>query len=327
MLRARCPSRLVCGLLLLTAGGCYSTPYSPYGPAYAPQGAYPGTFTAPGPTPTPVDPYSAPGTYMPPSTPSYPTEINQGDSNWQQSQRPNSSNPPANGTPYFEPDPVTPASKPRDVGIPRYPDTPPRSTTPTRPKDPVPPRKVEPLPPYNDNAEEFRQDPFPANSTPKPRSAPSDGEMFEGTSTPFGAVKQRSSTSVTSTSKIVQAGHEETDFEQPIEAQTVSVPRELENTSGHEEVSPYDHDRENFRWLRGVVDYDADEKTWNIIYSIDPDDADKLGGSVTLIGDEQLDALSDNDRVLVEGRLETSKSDARGKPCFHVEHLGRIVPE
>ena len=91
--------------------------------------------------------------------------------------------------------------------------------------------------------------------------------------------------------------------------------------------NPFDHDREDFRWLRGVVDYDEADKTWNIIYDMNPDRTDRFGGSITLGDDERLSELHDDDVVLVEGRVDANARDRSGKPLYHVERLARLVPK
>lgn len=90
--------------------------------------------------------------------------------------------------------------------------------------------------------------------------------------------------------------------------------------------NPYKYDRKNFRWLRGVVDYDDEAKTWNIIYSLKPDPNDKFGGSIGLLGDNQLGTLKNNDVVLVEGFVDADHRDAFGKPQFRVDRLERLKP-
>lgn len=99
-------------------------------------------------------------------------------------------------------------------------------------------------------------------------------------------------------------------------AQTVSAARQ---------PNPYDHDREGFAWLRGVVDFDEEEGTWNIIYDLRPAEDDELGGSVTLIADDRFQALRNQDVVLVEGHLDASVRDRLGKPSYRVERLARLV--
>ena len=92
--------------------------------------------------------------------------------------------------------------------------------------------------------------------------------------------------------------------------------------------NPYKYDRKNFQWLRGVVDYDSEARSWNIIYNIEPDEQDEFGGSIVLqgAGADQFETLQNNDVILVEGKVDTKRLDAFGKPVFRVDHLDRLEP-
>lgn len=90
--------------------------------------------------------------------------------------------------------------------------------------------------------------------------------------------------------------------------------------------SPYKYDRQNYRWLRGVVDYDEPSRTWNIIYDIEPDPNDEFGGSIVLLGADRFGTLKNSDVVLVEGGIDRENLDEFGKPQFRVEKLDRLVP-
>ncbi|MBW3538981.1 MAG: hypothetical protein KY476_01800 [Planctomycetes bacterium] len=84
---------------------------------------------------------------------------------------------------------------------------------------------------------------------------------------------------------------------------------------------PYAHDPE-YRWLRGVVDYDRTNETWNIIYDLEPAASDRWGGTLTLVDDPLLARLRDGDVVLIEGRVDASTRDRTGrKPRYRIEHL------
>ncbi len=90
--------------------------------------------------------------------------------------------------------------------------------------------------------------------------------------------------------------------------------------------NPYKYDRKHYRWLRGVVDYDDEDGTWNIIYNLQPDENDEFGGSMTLLGLGQKPELESHDVVLVEGRVDSDHRDALGKPQFRVNRLQRLAP-
>lgn len=90
--------------------------------------------------------------------------------------------------------------------------------------------------------------------------------------------------------------------------------------------SPYDYDDKTYSWLRGKVDYDEVSKTWVIIYSLDP--KDKYGGSFTLANDEKLKKLRNDDVFLVEGKIDSTAKDSRGKPIYRIDTLfGPLVPK
>jgi hypothetical protein len=98
------------------------------------------------------------------------------------------------------------------------------------------------------------------------------------------------------------------------------------STTQGKKPNPYKFDRQTFRWLRGVVDYDDEAKTWNIIYSLRPDPKDKFGGSIALLGADRFGTLNNNDVVLVEGGVDVDHLDAFGKPQFRVDRLERLKP-
>ncbi len=90
----------------------------------------------------------------------------------------------------------------------------------------------------------------------------------------------------------------------------------------------FGYEQSQYRWLRGVVDFDPVQKTWHIIYGLTPDSADKYSGSLTLADNGQLADFQDNDVVMVEGKLDPQAGqDVLGKPYYHVaraELLGRF---
>lgn len=97
-------------------------------------------------------------------------------------------------------------------------------------------------------------------------------------------------------------------------------------TSESEDGFGYEHG--GYRWLRGVVDFDPEQKNWQIIYGLTPDSGDKFGGSLILVDNGQLTDFQDNDVVLVEGKLDPQAGqDVLGKPFYRVsraELLGRF---
>ena len=94
------------------------------------------------------------------------------------------------------------------------------------------------------------------------------------------------------------------------------------------EQEGFGYDRSNYRWLRGVIDYDQHRKNWHIIYGLPPDPQDKFAGSLTLIDDGHLRDFQSDDVVFLKGGIDaTAGRDVLGKPIFRVsgaELIGRF---
>ena len=119
-------------------------------------------------------------------------------------------------------------------------------------------------------------------------------------------------------------------FLAPIPVKSVSSTRSLnENTqSVPNEVSPFDYDRKNYSWLRGVVDFDEQNKTWHLMYSQMPEPKDVYGGDIALIDHPDLAHLRDSDVVLVEGAIDANVPDRLGKASYRIKKLvGPLVPQ
>jgi len=120
-------------------------------------------------------------------------------------------------------------------------------------------------------------------------------------------------------------------FQPPEDVKALSGNEGGASTSGKtgktaETPNPYAYDRQNYTWLRGKVDYDEKTQSWQIIYSLDPQD--KYGGSFTLVDDPKLKVLQNDDVFLVEGKIDHDDEDARGKPRYEIDHLfGPLVPK
>lgn len=113
----------------------------------------------------------------------------------------------------------------------------------------------------------------------------------------------------------------------PIQPETADLVAMTEAGSGNTGLpTPYRHERDSYTWLRGVVNFDAEDKAWQIIYALDPEPSDKFGGSMLLMDDERLDELQESDVVLVEGRVDLNSRDRFGKPMYRVENVQRLEP-
>jgi hypothetical protein len=82
---------------------------------------------------------------------------------------------------------------------------------------------------------------------------------------------------------------------------------------------PCDYDRDKYSWLRGIVDFNAKDKSWHIIYSRHPDSHDRYGGDFRLIDSPKLRTLQSGDVVWIEGRIDNHRLDPRGKPQYLIE--------
>lgn len=85
--------------------------------------------------------------------------------------------------------------------------------------------------------------------------------------------------------------------------------------------SVYGFDRVGYRWLRGSLDYDHEDGSWQIMYDRDPDPADPYGGVLTLGDDPRLRALKKSDVVVVAGYVDETAEDSFGKPVFHLDKI------
>jgi hypothetical protein len=83
----------------------------------------------------------------------------------------------------------------------------------------------------------------------------------------------------------------------------------------------------NPEWLRGVVDFDSRERTWQIIYASKPDARDPQGGSISLGQHPDLALCRTGDIVLVEGAIDSSQTDSRGKPVYVLDKVTPLAAE
>ena len=118
-------------------------------------------------------------------------------------------------------------------------------------------------------------------------------------------------------------------FAPPVPVQNASVSRDIPEASppvARSNSNPYLYDTKGYTWLRGIVDFDDQSKTWRITYNPDPR-GDPFGGSLTLSDDEKLGSLLPNDVVLVEGRIDNDRRDRFSKPIYHVSNAVLLRPK
>ncbi|MBS0206539.1 MAG: hypothetical protein JSS49_26925 [Planctomycetes bacterium] len=89
------------------------------------------------------------------------------------------------------------------------------------------------------------------------------------------------------------------------------------------ERNPYGRDttHANPEWLRGVVDFDPQERTWQIVYAATPDPRDRNGGSLTLGNHRDLSRCRNGDIVVVFGGIDANQVDSRGKPIYALDKV------
>jgi hypothetical protein len=120
------------------------------------------------------------------------------------------------------------------------------------------------------------------------------------------------------------------DFVPPREIHAASATDEgleIPSGSGRPRPNPYKFDSEGYSWLRGTVAPDPQGSGWRIKYSDNPLDDDQYGGSLSIVGNKNIDGLLEDDVVLVKGRVDPGTRDQNGKPVYRVETLKRLKPK
>lgn len=120
------------------------------------------------------------------------------------------------------------------------------------------------------------------------------------------------------------------DFVPPREIHSASATAERDESparSATPRPNPYKFDAEGYTWLRGTVAPDPQGAGWRIKYSDNPLDDDQYGGSLSIVGNENIDSLLEDDVVLVKGRVDPATRDQNGKPVYRVETLKRLKPK
>lgn len=162
----------------------------------------------------------------------------------------------------------------------------------------------------------------PAASNPGGLTPTSSQQVQPEEADPFGQQSSRRSVPVQPANTNADADNDL--FELP--RSSGSPPAMLQNVNYEpvvESVDPYGRDMRhaNPEWLRGVVDYDAKTRTWQITYSNNPDRSDPNGGCLTLGQHTNLAKCHSGDIVLVEGAINANQTDARGKPVYSLDKI------
>lgn len=89
------------------------------------------------------------------------------------------------------------------------------------------------------------------------------------------------------------------------------------------DATAYRHDEASYTWLEGVVSYDPADRTWNIVYSLNPTESDQYAGHFTLSPSPLLRTFREGERVRLEGRVDSIEKDRFGKSTYLPERIIR----
>lgn len=292
----------IAGGCLTLLAGCHSSPYYGQQQYYNSPGfggsAPPSGYVQPGTTFGPSNGTYAPpggtyvpqgGTYVPEGTVpnSGPTLLNSPTPNPTAPTWRQDPNAGGNAQPFNSNPPSTFGSPPNDRPVPNPIDTP-FDVSPGANKDPFPKTGLN-----------RPSDPFPAASSP----VTLDPQIEASRDLPAMAGAPSSAMRATSNSR--------------------SIPQPVVDPA---RPNPYDFDRKEYAWLRGVVDFDPTDKTWHLIYNLTPGQDDELGGSVSLVIDPRTTTLSDRSLMQVEGVVDPNQRDKSGKPMYRVIAAHPLTP-
>ncbi|QDV52925.1 hypothetical protein [Gimesia fumaroli] len=200
------------------------------------------------------------------------------------------------------------------------------------------PQKFEANPMPKDSFDANPSDPFNVNPNDSSQEFQPPVNSFPGNDDTFGP--NSSSMMNSAPGKVSHAGHQsrasgpqlvQSDpFMKPAKFQSASfeVPSDSgQRTSAGKSPSPFNYDKQNYRWLRGIVEFDEQEKRWNITYNAIPDKSDRFGGNIVLIDQGQLNRFTNGDVVLIDGHIDGSQQDKMGKPCYRIAKAQKLVPK
>jgi hypothetical protein len=144
----------------------------------------------------------------------------------------------------------------------------------------------------------------------------------EENSTPFSKMSGQTDDAATASVQHADGAQNPDPFQKPVTLDPESAHRSPEGL-----LIPYGYDQNEYRWLRGVVDYDETDKSWHILYAPKPAREDKFGGAIRLLPHQALDTLHAGDVVKIQGEVDyDSRETATGKPQYRIAELGRYKP-
>lgn len=280
---------LLVGLSLLGVSGCFC------------HGGYPNGYYAPGSNVLPQQPSSGPY-YQPGGT--YSAPMNNGPVYI-----------PSNPSGTNGPTPTTPSTPPT------YDNSP--STNGNSPTfNPETPSGV----PVPDDSTGFERD-SSQRPTLTPTTSSNNSSLEEAEETPFTQSESR---------RLPQASYESEDslvdtnsrFEPPSIRQVSNTSNsdddiQFANASAQSRPVAFGH-HPDFRWVQGTVDYDKESKSWFIMYDDQPQESDQFGGDLTLGDHTLLSRFQPGDTVRIEGSLDSTEEDSRGKPVYRMSRFKKI---
>lgn len=107
-----------------------------------------------------------------------------------------------------------------------------------------------------------------------------------------------------------------------------SQPLSIAREQGVEQVgyqSTHSHDPA-FRWVQGLLQFDPQQRSWHLMYALNPDD-DPSGGEVKLSGHLPFTPADHNRMFRIYGNHHDELLDRLGKPQYVVKRIERIAPE
>jgi len=103
--------------------------------------------------------------------------------------------------------------------------------------------------------------------------------------------------------------------------QVVSV--SLEDQLSDPSDAGFAHDPQ-YRWFQGVAEFDAESKTWHLLYDLSPDVHDQLGGEFQLSENVRMDPAFSGRLIRVSGEFDTRRLDQLNKPVYAVQRIEEV---
>ena len=118
-------------------------------------------------------------------------------------------------------------------------------------------------------------------------------------------------------------------FHEPIDLQQAARPDgivsvSLEDPFADPNDAGFAHD-EKYRWFQGMAEYDAQSRTWHLLYDPNPHEHDQLGGDIQLAGSVPADASYSGKFLRVSGEFDTSRLDRLHKPGYRAQLVEEVV--